>query len=58
MAHKLSCSTAHGIFMGQGPEPVPPALAGRFFTTEPLGKSFLMVFKISQLVIVLVSLFL
>ena len=36
MAHKLSCSTACGILLDQGLNPV--SLAGRFFTTEPPGK--------------------
>ena len=34
--HRLSCPMVHGIFPDQ--EPVYPALAGRFFTTEPPGK--------------------
>ena len=41
MAHGLSCSVACGIFPDQGSrEPISPALAGGFLTTEPLGKSF------------------
>ena len=36
VAHKLSCSMACGIFPDQGSNA--PALAGRFFTTEPPGK--------------------
>ena len=41
VAHGLTCSTACGIFphVQSGIEPVPPALAGGFFTTEPPGKS-------------------
>ena len=35
--HRLSCSTACGIFLDQGLNPS-PALAGRFSTTEPPGK--------------------
>ena len=35
--HGLSHSVACGIFLGQG-STVSPALAGGFFTTEPLGK--------------------
>ena len=35
--HGLSCPTAHGIFPDQM-EPVFPALAGGFFTTQPPGK--------------------
>ena len=33
----LSCSRALGNLPKSGIEPVSPALAGRFFTTEPLG---------------------
>jgi len=36
--YRLICSAAHGIFLDQGLNPVSPALAGRFFTTEPPGK--------------------
>ena len=39
MAHGLSGSSACGVFLDQGwMEPVSPALAGGFFTTEPPGK--------------------
>ena len=38
MAHRLSCSTACGIFPDQGSS-VSPALAGGFLTTAPPGKS-------------------
>ena len=37
MVHRLSCSEAFGIFLDQGLN-MCPALAGRFFTTEPPGK--------------------
>ena len=37
--HGLSCSSTCGIHLpGSRIEPVSPALAGGFFTTEPLGK--------------------
>ena len=45
MAHGLSCSVAHGNLPGPGLEPVSPALAGRFLSTEPPGKSSALVFK-------------
>ena len=38
VAHRLSCSTACGIFPGPGLEPMSLALAGRFLTTAPPGK--------------------
>ena len=39
VVHGLSCSVACGIFQDQpGIKPISPALAGRFFTTEPPGK--------------------
>ena len=38
VAHGLSCSTACGNLPGSGTEPVSPAWAGGFFTTEPEGK--------------------
>ena len=39
VAHGLSCSAAYGILVpGTGMETMPPALAGRFFTTGPPGK--------------------
>ena len=37
VVHGLSCSEAHEIFLGWG-EPMSPALASGFFTTEPPGK--------------------
>ena len=37
VAHELSRPAAHGILPGL--EPVSPALAGRFLTTAPPGKS-------------------
>ena len=49
VAHGLSCSEACGIFPGPGIEPVTPALAGRFFTTEPPGKPLPEVLKIKLL---------
>ena len=36
--HGLSCPTACGTFPGSQMEPVSPASAGKFFTTEPPGK--------------------
>ena len=39
VVHRLSCSAVCGIFLDQGVEPVSPALASGFFTTEPPGKS-------------------
>ena len=39
VAHGLSCSAACGVLLDQGSSlPVSPALAGRCFTPEPLGK--------------------
>ena len=40
VALRLSCSETHGIFLDQGLNPCPPALAGRFLTTGPPGKSW------------------
>ena len=37
VVHGLHCSMARGIFLDQGWYLCLPALAGRFFTTEPLG---------------------
>ena len=37
--HGLSCFAACGIFLNQGLNPCSPALAGRFLSTGPLGKS-------------------
>ena len=45
VAFGLCCSTACGIFPDQGSNPVSPALAGGFFTTEPPGKPPNLVFK-------------
>ena len=40
VGHRLSCPTARGILVSRpGIEPVSPALAGRFLTTGPPGKS-------------------
>ena len=38
VVHGLSYSEACGIFPDQGSNPLFPALAGRFFTTELPGK--------------------
>ena len=38
VAHRLRCSLACGIFEVQELNPLSPALAGRFFTTELPGK--------------------
>ena len=38
MVHILSCLAARGDLPGSGIEPRTPALAGRFFTSEPTGK--------------------
>ena len=45
VAFGLCCSTACGIFLNQGSNPVSPALAGGFFPTEPPGKPPSLVFK-------------
>ena len=39
MLHGLSCPQAKGDLPGPGIKPVAPALAGRFFTIGPPGKS-------------------
>ena len=39
MAYRLSCPMACGLFPDPGIEPVFPALAGGFLTTEPPGKA-------------------
>ena len=40
VVHSLSCPMAHGILVPwSGIKPASPALAGGFFTTEPLGKA-------------------
>ena len=47
VAHGPSRSAACGIFPGQGSNPCPPVLAGRFSTTAPPGKPqnyFFMIF--------------
>ena len=36
--HGLSCSAAYGNLPGPGIEPMFPAMAGGFFTTEPPGR--------------------
>ena len=38
VVHTLSCSVACGNFLGQGSEPMSPALAGRFVIPKPPGK--------------------
>ena len=43
VAHGLHCSMAGGI-QGSGNEPMCPASAGRFYTTEPSGKSRVILF--------------
>ena len=35
VVHRPSCSVVRGIFLDQGLNLCSPALAGRFFTTEP-----------------------
>ena len=58
VVHRLSCSAACGILLGQGLNSCLHRLAGRFFTTEPPGKPFskyfiifdVMVNKISSLI--------
>ena len=46
VVHGLSCSVVCGIGLPQsGIKPVSPALAGRFFTTKPLGKPSLTILK-------------
>ena len=45
MMHGLSCSTACGNLPRPGLKPVSPALAGRFLTSAPPGKSFSGPFK-------------
>ena len=44
----LSCSAALGSLPVSGIEPVSPALAGRFFTTEPSGKPLFCIFDIRK----------
>ena len=44
VVHRLSCPAACGILVSRpGIEPVSSALAGRFLTTRPLGKSLLQI---------------
>ena len=43
--HRLSGPEARGVFLEQGVNPMSPALAGRFLTTEPPGKSPASVFS-------------
>ena len=43
VAQGFICSTACGIFPGQGIEPVSPALTGRFLITGPPGKAWVCV---------------
>ena len=40
LEHRLSCSTARGIFPDRGLN-LSPALAGGFFTTKPPGKPWM-----------------
>ena len=48
--HRLSCPEARGILVPRpGIEPMSPALAGRFLTTGPPGKSCLLFFFFSSL---------
>ena len=42
VAHRLICPAACGIFLDQSSN-CSPALAGRFLTTEPSGKTYLVV---------------
>ena len=48
MAHGLSCPTAQGIFLDQGLNPCPPAMAGGFLNTGPLGRSSFLEFIFSS----------
>ena len=45
MVHRISCSAAMWDLPGSGIEPVSPALAGRFFTTEPPEKPLIIFYK-------------
>ena len=45
VAYRLCCSTAMWDPPGSRIEAMSPALAGRFFTTEPPGKPFYLVFE-------------
>ena len=45
VVHGFSCSAACGIFLDQGLNPCPPALAGGFLTAAPPGKSRKVIFK-------------
>ena len=45
VVHGLSCSTACGIFLDQGSNPMSPVLAGGFFTIQLLGTSYYLYFK-------------
>ena len=40
LMHRLSCPTACRIFLDQGSNLCVPALAGKFFLTEPPGKPY------------------
>ena len=44
VAHRPSCSAARGTLLDWGIQPVFPALAGIFFTTEPPGTPILNIF--------------
>ena len=46
--HRLSCSTACGLFPDQGIKPMLSALAGKFLTTRPPGKSHLVYLNVSK----------
>ena len=48
VAHGLSCPTAQGIFLDQGLNPCPPAMAGGFLNTGPLGRSSFLEFIFSS----------
>ena len=46
VTHRISCSAACGSFLDQGSNPsMSPALAGRFLSTVPPGKSNTQFFK-------------
>ena len=45
VAHGLNCSTAMWSLPGRGIKPMSPALAGRFLSTGPRGKSIHSYFK-------------
>ena len=45
-AHRLSGSTACGVFLDRGLNPMSPALAGGFFMTEPPGKPVIVILRL------------